>query len=127
MKIRNILLVFMILPLFGLSQDTTFKHIYHLNRLQVIKPDTTITGIVTRVTDEIDGDWHIVLDGKIEAEIICACTIKVPDAATACEGYKNNFLKPKKGQRITVQGPYVEDLHHKWFEVHPVKTLLINK
>lgn len=93
--------------------------------MQVIKADTTVTGKVIRVSNEIDGDWHVVLSPGIEVEFICQCRITVPDAATSCIGYGTKFIKPKVGQVITVSGPYVIDLHHGWKEIHPVKTLII--
>jgi hypothetical protein len=107
------------------AQDTTWKHVYHLDRFTITTPDTTITGKVVKVLNEIDGDRHIVLESGLEVEIICQCRITVPDAATACEGYGQRFPKPKPGQVITVTGPYVFDNHHAHYEVHPVKTMVI--
>lgn len=109
------------------AQDTTLNHIYHPGRLNVLVADTVITGTITRVTKEIDGDLHVVLDHGIEAEFICQCDAsKVPDAQTACIGYNIKFPRVRVGDNITVEGPFVNDMHHRWNEIHPVRKLTIN-
>lgn len=118
------------LPLFGVAQtaDSNFFHVYHPKRFKLITSDTVIGGIVKKVINEQDGDWHIIFeDDSITAECICQRVPRVFDAKVACDGYKEKFKRPKKGQRIIISGPYVFDRHHKVYEIHPVKVLIITK
>ena len=108
------------------SQTISLKHVYNPTRFIVIKNTKTITGTVTKVINEIDGDWHVVIDNGLVCEFICQCKIKnVPAATISCIGYTKIFIKPKIGQRVTITGVYVKDKKHNWFEIHPVKKLII--
>ena len=69
-----------------------------------------VTGKVTLVKHEGDGDTHIVLsDGK--SFVVAECIPKLP-----CQ-------EPKVGDTITVEGISRFDGEHKWAEVHPVETI----
>jgi hypothetical protein len=73
-----------------------------------------VTGKVTLVKHEGDGDTHIVLsDGK--NFIVAECIPKLP-----CQA-------PAVGQTITVRGISRFDGEHKWNELHPVESLKVQK
>jgi hypothetical protein len=71
-----------------------------------------VTGTVTEVASEPDGDTHIRLsDGQ--AFIVAECIPELP-----CR-------RPVLGQMVTVEGISRFDGEHKWYEVHPVEKLTI--
>lgn len=108
-----------------LIADTLFwNHIKNPQRLQMIKPDTIVSGKVTKVYNERDGDLHIYIQTSrqlLNVEVICYDAKK----NTICNGYKNTIAKPKVGQMILVKGDFVKDKHHNWVEIHPVKSIKI--
>lgn len=69
-----------------------------------------VTGAVTYVKREADGDTHIRL-GNGKVFVVAECILALPCKA------------PKVGQKITVRGISRFDLEHKWYEVHPVESL----
>lgn len=114
------------------------QHIYHPDRLVLRDPCKTVRGVVATIRREPDGDYHIGLQldagqeqllnakniseqsGHLILEIICANPVTQVDAIGACAGYANSVPVPTVGAHISVTGPYVLDLDHGWFEVHPV-------
>ncbi|MBI4300793.1 MAG: hypothetical protein HY677_06620 [Chloroflexi bacterium] len=125
-------------------------NVYHPDRLQVVEPCKTITGTITLVRKEEDGDYHIdmALDppyaglvnekniseqhGDLVVEIVPAdepgCTPgPAPRPATGTYDYGictgANIPRPKVGQHVMVTGPYVVDTAHGWMEIHPVWAL----
>jgi hypothetical protein len=73
-----------------------------------------VTGKVTLVKHEGDGDTHIVLsDGK--NFVVVECIPELP-----CQA-------PKVGQTVTAEGIYRQDYEHRWFELHPCEKLTIQK
>jgi len=121
------------------------SHVYHPNRLQIVKPCITASGTVDRVIEEADGDVHVRTNldpaysnltnsgnegypnnGDLVVEIICVNTPSQTDAIPACQNYSNQILVPSAGQHITFTGPYVLDTdHYDWAEIHPVYSLVI--
>ncbi len=83
--------------------------VYHPKRLRVRKRCVVASGVVSRVRfEEYDGDVHIDLetsDGRLVVEIVPQDRAVVP--------------VPDEGSRVTVVGPFVDDLEHGWPEVHP--------
>ena len=126
---------------FGQCDPTLNKYIYHPDRLVVIKECTTVTGIVTAVISDPDGDYHIrlkldagqedLLNGKnktaqhgcLVVEIICAHKVTQKDAMKSCASCKNKIKKPNKGDHITVTGRLVTDNVHGWNEIHPASSI----
>ena len=121
-------------------------NVYHPTRLRVIDACRTVSGVVTVVRHEKDGDYHIdiALDppfaslvnaknisgqaGALVVEIIPAdepgCTTgQPPKPATGTYDYGvctgANVVAPKGGDHIQVTGPYVLDTAHGWMEIHP--------
>jgi hypothetical protein len=81
---------------------------------QVHMTRAEVTGKVTLVKKEADGDLHIrVSDGK--QFIVAECMPQIP------------CVKPKVGQTITVRGITRFDGEHHWYELHPVTGLEISK
>jgi hypothetical protein len=71
-----------------------------------------VTGTVTLVRHETDGDLHIRLnDGA--AFIVAECIPELPCVA------------PKMGQRVQVRGISRFDAEHGWYEVHPVEAIAV--
>jgi len=111
----------------------------------VIRSCITASGIVDRVLQEADGDYHVrlALDPQysnltnsandqyqyydLVVEIIRALPITQSDAVSACQNYTNTITIPSVNDHITVTGPYVLDTdHYDWAEIHPVYTLTIS-
>ena len=125
--------------------DSISSHVYNAYRLNVIRSCITASGIVDRVLQEADGDYHVrlALDPQysnltnsandqyqyydLVVEIICALPITQSDAVSACQNYTNTITIPSVNDHITVTGPYVLDTdHYDWAEIHPVYTLTIS-
>jgi hypothetical protein len=83
--------------------------VYHPARLHVRSRCRSASGIVEAVRfEDFDGDVHVNLAtdrGPLVVEVIPQdrALVGVPDV----------------GARVTVVGPYVDDLEHGWREIHP--------
>ncbi len=121
---------------------TLWKHVYHPARLKVIRPCLTVTGTITHITREADGDIHIRLapdpadrwtlqpanvtgqHGDLVLEPVCERPPTQADAKPACVGYRSTVVVPPVGARVQVSGSYVYDLGHGgWAEIHPVTSI----
>ena len=67
----------------------------------------TVVGTVTQVSHELDGDYHIRIEGK-GAFIVLEIMPEFPVAA------------PHLGQQITAWGVIRHDGLHNWWELHPL-------
>jgi hypothetical protein len=70
-----------------------------------------VTGKVTYVSAESDGDYHIRLTSPSGRFIVAECIPQLP-----CP-------HPKVGQTITVKGITRWDPEHSWNEIHPVEMI----
>ena len=119
--------MFISITSYGQGKDTLFwNHVHHQSRLKVISYDTTVMGRVIKITKELDGDYHLIIQSDsahtIVGEIICACR----GIMIACKGYKNKIMIPKVGDYIKVVGDSVTDkIHNDLPEIHPIKMLTI--
>jgi hypothetical protein len=122
---------------------TLWRHIYHPSRLHVIDACRTVTGTVTAVRQEADGDLHILLrpvraerhlldaannsqeNGDLVLEPICVGTVEQADAIDACSGFSHPVTTVSPGERIIVTGSYVLDADHGWMEIHPITSITI--
>lgn len=71
----------MILELLFLADTLYWNHIKNPARLQMLKPDTTVSGKVTKVYSEWDGDLHIYVQTSkqlLNVEVICYDAKKIP-------------------------------------------------
>lgn len=121
-------------------------NVYHPYRLRVLDQCKTITGRVTSIRHELDGDVHFDLEldpefkdllmpgnyarhhGWLVIEIVPAdepgCTPGQAPRTTSgsydygtCTGAA--VATPPLGSRVQVTGPYVDDIHHSGAEIHP--------
>ena len=117
-----------------------WEHVYHPDRLQVIDPCITVSGVIEDFKAEKDGDSHIRLKldsqysdlindvnvafqhGDLVVEVICQNPVYQEDAMQACQNYSNQvFVPPVEGTHVKVTGSYVLDKQHgDWAEIHPV-------
>jgi hypothetical protein len=98
----------------------------------------TLTGVIDRIKDEPDGDYHVRLrldpqfgslvnsanvtqqGGDLVLEPVCIHAITQADAVSACAGYTNPLSVPAPGTHVTATGAYVLDTDHGWMELHPL-------
>ncbi len=109
-------LVLLCLPTLAAAQQT-FSRTYwpvsvdSLAIGQTVHTHVVVTGRVTLLRHEADGDTHLKLVGRT-GFIVAECIPALPCA----------FL-PKVGQRVTVYGISRRDVEHGWYEVHPIERL----
>jgi hypothetical protein len=117
-----------------------WRHIYHPDRLHLLRKCMTVRGRVTELRWEPDGDLHILLatrpdlvnsgnvqyeHGDLVLEEVCQGTVTQADAVAACRGVPHNLIIPAVGDKVTVSGSYVLDADHGWMEIHPVTSLTV--
>jgi len=113
------------------------------DRLVMISPCRTATGVVTDMHTNEDGDFDIrlavdppyadlpnaqnvaQLNGHLQLEAICQAPILATDAQQACGSYRGSLVLPSVGQHISATGPYVLDTNHGWTELHPLSVIRI--
>lgn len=123
-RIFAIILLFSSLVSYSQKKDYRWKFIKNEDRLSLLKNNVTKTGIVTKVITEADGDLHIWIRLKDSSTIACEIICYNPNGKSYCNGYANKITKPKKSDKVKVMGDYVFDNKHKWFEIHPVKSII---
>jgi hypothetical protein len=127
-----------------------WSHVYHgryaraQDRLRVIKPCVTITGMIVNATPEADGDFHIRVDvddksllnsrnlsgqhGYLVVEPVCENPVTQVDTGEegVCDGFAQRaFTKNMNHHRASITGAYVQDMEHGWNEIHPVTSIRI--
>jgi hypothetical protein len=124
-------IVLLSIPAFCQHKDYRWNYMKNDDRLVLLKNNVTRTGIVQKVYSEVDGDIHIYLkvagDSVRKDSTVLIVEMICVKQTTQCKDYINSLPKPKKGQKIRVMGDWVFDSKHKWYEIHPVKTLVIIK
>lgn len=141
---KLLLITLLATPAFAQHCDLAlWKHVYNSKRLKVIKPCTQVSGTVTFMKKEPDGDIHIrlKLDPQFEAllnarnksvqhgalviEPVCTKAPKQKDAVGVCKGFQQSFPALKIGAHVTVTGAYVLDSspNHGWNEIHPISAV----
>jgi hypothetical protein len=141
-------------PAFGQQpkcDPVLMDHVYHPERLQVLKSCIMVTGTIKGVVKEPDGDDHIRLKvdppyqdllnarnmtgqhGALVVEPICEHPVTQADAKSSCAHWPHKFIPiPKVGTHVRVVGVLVEDDQHAkmidgkrvaWREVHPATSL----
>jgi hypothetical protein len=121
-----------------------WNHVYHSNRLAVVKNCVTVTGTVHIVRNEPDGDTHmqLLLDpqfsnmvnavnktkqkGALVIEPMCTHRPRANNtpANNACANFSQRFPALTEGAHVKVTGSYVvdHDRGHGWREIHPITT-----
>jgi len=120
-----------------------WTHVWGPDRLVMISPCRTATGVVTDMHTNEDGDFDIrlavdppyadlpnaqnvaQLNGHLQLEAICQAPILATDAQQACGSYRGSLVLPSVGQHISATGPYVLDTNHGWTELHPLSVIRI--
>jgi len=126
--------------------NVLWQHVYNPTRLQIFKNCTTVTGTITFIRAEADGDYHIGLKvdpqynnllngynynssehGDLVLEPICQRPVTQSDAIDACNNFTYNVtsgsIKSLNNTHILVIGSYVLDTEHGWMEIHPVSSI----
>lgn len=71
-----------------------------------------VTGPVVYRRKQTDGDWHITLDNG-RSKVVLEIVPSIP------------LTPPKKGDTVRACGVTRQDTHHKWWEIHPVETIVV--
>ena len=99
--------------------------VYHPSRLHVRSRCRVVTGIVTRVDfEEYDGDVHIDLrPDEPYRDLLSRGNQRVGGnlIVEIIPQDRSRVAVPFPGQRVTVVGPWVDDEHHGWREIHPAR------
>jgi hypothetical protein len=128
----------------GICDQSIWNHVYQPARLRVVDPCITITGTITKIGLNPDGDTHILLapdpqflhyinnvnvkqlNGNLMVEAVCFHQIKpsLIDANAACQNYQSNIVIPPLHSHVQVTGSYVIDTETGgWAEIHPVSSI----
>jgi hypothetical protein len=128
----------------GICDQSIWNHVYQPARLRVVDPCITITGTITKIGLNPDGDTHILLapdpqflhyinnvnvkqlNGNLMVEAVCFHHIKrsLIDANAACQNYQSNIVIPPLHSHVQVTGSYVIDTETGgWAEIHPVSSI----
>ncbi|HEX6977467.1 MAG TPA: hypothetical protein VF185_03925 [Patescibacteria group bacterium] len=120
--------------------NSLWNHVYSPSRLYVVSPCITISGTITKIERESDGDDHILLKvdsnyprltnifnkllmkDNIVMEIICKGEAD-KEAKESCQNYTNKISTPEVGSKVTVTGSFVVDKPYGWTEIHPVSKI----
>jgi hypothetical protein len=118
-----------------------WKRVYSPKRLQIVDECKVVTGVISELNVEEDGDEHMLLkldpgqdalvnkrnikkkDGDLVLEIVCANPTTKKSPSRACAGFTNAISFPALHQRVKVTGSYVLDSHNGWMEIHPVSSI----
>jgi len=118
-----------------------WNHVYHKTRLHVVHSCIAVTGTITHIKRESDGDRHIQLavdpefskllnsrnktaqGNTLIVEAICEGQTTQAAAETTCEGFHSPVAVPKAGTKVRVIGSYVLDKAQGWMEIHPVSII----
>jgi hypothetical protein len=108
----------------------TLAGVYHPDRLRVLDSCRRVTGTVTTVRTEEDGDVHLGIDldppyrGMLmEGNFSEQSGNLVVELMPRDHGH---LAEPSVGDRVAVIGAYVDDTEHSWAEIHPVFGLIRN-
>jgi hypothetical protein len=114
------------------------EHVYHPDRLELRNPCMTVTGVIDRIKEEPDGDYHVRLHldpqfmgvindvnvqqqaGDLILEPVCIHAITQADAVSACTGFASSLVMPPPQTHVVATGAYVLDTGHGWMELHPL-------
>jgi hypothetical protein len=128
----------------GICDQSIWNHVYQPARLRVVDPCITITGTITKIGLNPDGDVHVLLapdpqflqyvnnvnvkqlNGNLMVEAVCFHHIKrsLIDANAACQNYQSNIVIPPLHSHVQVTGSYVIDTETGgWAEIHPVSSI----
>ncbi|MFO1533169.1 MAG: hypothetical protein ABR562_05670 [Thermoplasmatota archaeon] len=128
--------------------ESLWAHVYNPERLQDAEPGRhhqclKVTGTVTSIRREDDGDDHIrvhldagferLLDqrnidgqhGDLVVEPVCVHEVTQSDAVQSCAAFGSKVTIPKVSDRVEVVGVWILDTQHGWMELHPVTSIRV--
>jgi hypothetical protein len=144
LMMKTLLLLLFALPLAAQTCDPSlWDHVYHRHRLKVMNSCITVSGKITYIRREADGDLHgrllpdpqfrdllndvnlTVQKGNLVIEPMCTHPVKQKDAVNVCKGFKQTFPEFFVGAHVAVTGVLVLDSEsrHGWVEIHPVTSM----
>jgi hypothetical protein len=103
--------------------------VYSPDRLRVIDSCRHLTGTVTSVTPEEDGDMHVHVRPDAAYRSLLRSNEYYSDGTLVTELMPRDhghLPAPSVGDRVSMTGAYVFDEDHYWPELHPIWTLSIN-
>jgi hypothetical protein len=128
----------------GKCDQSLWNHVYQPTRLRVVDPCITITGTITKIGLDPDGDTHVLLtpdsqfmqyvnkvnvkqlNGNLMVEAVCfhQPKHKMIGAVAACQNYESNVVIPPLQSHVQITGSYVIDTETGgWAEIHPVTSI----
>jgi hypothetical protein len=135
--------------------DTLWNHVYAgdprrfsspKDRLHVLNPCITVTGIIMHARPEKDGDFHVTVNvdpsfkhllnaknvsgqhGFLVVEPVCENPVTQPDTVKegSCNGFSQHlFTQQMVNKHVRITGAYVTDMEHGWNEIHPVTSITV--
>lgn len=123
--------------------DALANYVYEPGRLQVVAACRTVTGTVSDLHSNTDGDYDIrvaldppyadlvndenrsQLAGHLQVEAICQAPPTVAVAKATCGSFVGAVSIPQPGQHVSATGRYVLDASHGWMELHPVSVIRV--
>jgi hypothetical protein len=104
--------------------------VYHPERLRILDPCRAVSGRVTVLRKEEDGDLHfdLELDRRYRAMLAPAnLTRQHGDLVVEFMPRDRGHLPvPEVGDRVSMVGAFVDDIDHAWNELHPVWQVSLN-
>ena len=138
----------------AICDPSLWKHVYHPDRLIVVRDCVAVTGTIMDATHgkrkdglrkEADGDCHgwLTVDkpfhdllnkgnhsgakGNLVFEAVCMYNVRQENAKLACRGFSSKVKIPPVGSHVTVTGTLVQETRHaKWREIHPVTSIAMS-
>jgi hypothetical protein len=137
----------------GHCDQALWSHVWSPQRLKVLTPCKTVTGVVDLIRlPEPDGDTHVNIrldpgqerlihrpgvapgssgdynntrfqHGDLVTEAVCQHQVLLPEAKSACAGFHDPIQIPPVGTHVGVTGVYVLDQDHGWTELHPISSI----
>ena len=122
--------------------DGLWEHVYHPQRLTIVRSCVTVTGTLVDATaglarpsrdgvrHESDGDTHGWLrvdstfadlindgnrrseEGNLVFEIVCRYSVRQADAKPSCEAFRDTLRIPSPGSHVAITGTLVLDEAH---------------
>lgn len=120
-----------------------WMHVYEPGRLTIVDSCRTVTGTVSDLHTNEDGDVDIrlaldapfanmvndanraQLEGHLQLETVCQSPPTTPESREACGSFVGTVPIPSPGQHVSVTGTYVLDTNHGWMELHPVSVIRV--
>jgi hypothetical protein len=97
--------------------------VYHPSRLHVLAACRTVSGTVTAISHEADGDLHIGLDtGGALTNAVNRSKLGGDLLVEFMPRDGGHLPAPSVGDRVRLTGAWVLDANHGWRELHPVWT-----